>query len=158
ADADLEQTVRPQRIRCAISPPPEFPASQCQPGHKGAKDRRYRVRCITEYKPRQPDPDHFVNESSCTRQKKNDVEYRTLIQLLGRHRPRILMQTGTYWRLQIVGCFSASFWEHGVLQRGPMEMHASKAIELQRRLVVFAGQIVSLSIKLRRTAAGRHMA
>jgi four helix bundle protein len=39
-----------------------------------------------------------------------------------------------------------------------MDMHASKAVELQRRLVVFAGQIVSLSFKLRRTAAGRHMA
>jgi four helix bundle protein len=39
-----------------------------------------------------------------------------------------------------------------------MDMHASKAIELQRRLIVFAGQIVSLSFKLRRTSTGRHIA
>lgn len=39
-----------------------------------------------------------------------------------------------------------------------MDIHASKAVELQRRLIVFAGQIVSLSFKLRRTAVGRHIA
>jgi four helix bundle protein len=39
-----------------------------------------------------------------------------------------------------------------------MDMHASKPVELQRRLIVFAGQIVSLSFKLRRTAVGRHIA
>ena len=50
------------------------------------------------------------------------------------------------------------FGDRGVLKRGPMDMHASKAIELQRRLVVFAGQIVSLSFRLRRTGAGRHIA
>jgi four helix bundle protein len=45
-----------------------------------------------------------------------------------------------------------------VLQRANVDVHASKAVELQRRLVVFAGQIVSLSFKLRRTAVGRHVA
>ena len=39
-----------------------------------------------------------------------------------------------------------------------MDMHASKAVELQRRLIVFAGQIVSLSFKLKRSALGRHIA
>jgi hypothetical protein len=39
-----------------------------------------------------------------------------------------------------------------------MDMHASKALELQRRLIVFAGRIVSLSFKLRRTVVGRHIA
>jgi four helix bundle protein len=39
-----------------------------------------------------------------------------------------------------------------------MDTHASKAVELQRRLIVFAGRIVSLSFKLRRTAVGRHIA
>jgi four helix bundle protein len=39
-----------------------------------------------------------------------------------------------------------------------MDMQASKAVELQRRLIVFAGRIVSLSFKLRRTAVGRHIA
>jgi four helix bundle protein len=41
---------------------------------------------------------------------------------------------------------------------GGMDVHASKAVELQRRLIGFAGQIVSLSFKLRRTAVGRHIA
>jgi four helix bundle protein len=39
-----------------------------------------------------------------------------------------------------------------------VDMQASKAVELQRRLIVFAGRIVSLSFKLRRTAVGRHIA
>jgi four helix bundle protein len=39
-----------------------------------------------------------------------------------------------------------------------MDMQASKPLELQRRLIVFAGQIVSLSLRLRRTAVGRHIA
>jgi four helix bundle protein len=39
-----------------------------------------------------------------------------------------------------------------------MDMQASKPLQLQRRLIVFAGKIVSLSFKLRRTAVGRHIA
>lgn len=47
--------------------------------------------------------------------------------------------------------------EHRVPEVGTMTADASKAEELERRLVAFAAQIVEVSAKLPRTQQGRHI-
>jgi four helix bundle protein len=48
--------------------------------------------------------------------------------------------------------------EAGVPEVGGMSANASKAEELERRLVLFAAQIVEVSTKLPRSIHGRHIA
>ena len=56
------------------------------------------------------------------------------------------------WRL-----LHFKFWELSVQNVPFMSAQPSRAVELQRRLISFAAQIVAVSSKLRRTPEGRHI-
>ena len=66
----------------------QFPASKCQPGHKGAQNRRYRMRRVPKNQSGKPDPNHLIDQASRAGKKKDDVQYRFPMEFIGKHRGR----------------------------------------------------------------------
>ena|SRR5438552_7717333 len=62
-----------------------------------------------------------------------------------------------HWKLEIPKFLNLKFREPSVHGVAGMSAYASRADELQKRLVSFAAKIVDISAQLPRTAQGRHI-